>query len=182
MLQRYHFRLRRGRDCRAWRADGSRPDRVVPRAVRARPARERDDRRSAGKPSGRQSARGGRRRCGADSRRPQRNGLALRLPIAYNITMPDLGRVSRLGFLNPEARRSASDRRLPGALRIRCDSPSSSPAAERRKSAEDRDREMGRSGRESLSFRRADARHRRRRESRRSSKQMDQLARSGAAI
>src|SRR3954447_12056484 len=32
----------------------------------------------------------------------QHNGLALRLPIAHNITMPDLGRVSRLGFLQKD--------------------------------------------------------------------------------
>ena len=33
----------------------------------------------------------------------QINGLALKLPIAFNITMPDLGRVSRYGVVNHSA-------------------------------------------------------------------------------
>ena len=49
----------------------------------------------------------------------QTNGLALKLSIAHNITMPDLGRVSRIGFLNKSAETAvASDYRE--RLRIRC--------------------------------------------------------------
>jgi ABC-type sugar transport system ATPase subunit len=52
----------------------------------------------------------------------QNNGLALKLPIAHNITMPDLGRVSRIGILNKSAESAvASDYRE--RLRIRCTSP-----------------------------------------------------------
>ncbi len=39
----------------------------------------------------------------------QQNGLALRLPIAYNITMPDLARVSRLGILEKRKESSVAD-------------------------------------------------------------------------
>ncbi len=39
----------------------------------------------------------------------QRNGLALRLPIAYNITMPDLGRVSKFGILEKRKENSLAD-------------------------------------------------------------------------
>jgi ABC-type sugar transport system ATPase subunit len=52
----------------------------------------------------------------------QHNGLALKLPISHNITMPDLGRVSRIGILNKSAESAvASDYRE--RLRIRCTSP-----------------------------------------------------------
>jgi ABC-type sugar transport system ATPase subunit len=52
----------------------------------------------------------------------QNNGLALKLSIAHNITMPDLGRVSRIGILNKSAETAvASDYRE--RLRIRCSSP-----------------------------------------------------------
>jgi len=52
----------------------------------------------------------------------QNNGLALKLPISHNITMPDLGRVSRIGILNKGAETAvASDYRE--RLRIRCTSP-----------------------------------------------------------
>jgi len=52
----------------------------------------------------------------------QTSGLALKLPIAYNITMPDLGRVSSMGILNKSAEMAlASDYRE--RLRIRCSSP-----------------------------------------------------------
>jgi ABC-type sugar transport system ATPase subunit len=52
----------------------------------------------------------------------QTNGLALKLSIAHNITMPDLGRVSRAGVLNKSAETAvASDYRE--RLRIRCSSP-----------------------------------------------------------
>jgi ABC-type sugar transport system ATPase subunit len=52
----------------------------------------------------------------------QTNGLALKLSIAHNITMPDLGRVSRAGVLNKNAEMAvASDYRE--RLRIRCSSP-----------------------------------------------------------
>lgn len=52
----------------------------------------------------------------------QNNGLALKLPISQNITMPDLGRVSRIGILNKSAETAvASDYRE--RLHIRCSSP-----------------------------------------------------------
>lgn len=51
----------------------------------------------------------------------QHNGLALKLPIATNITLPDLGRVSHFGFLNKseEAMLAETYRER---LRIRCSS------------------------------------------------------------
>jgi ribose transport system ATP-binding protein len=52
----------------------------------------------------------------------QHHGLALKLPIAHNITMPDLARVSTFGILNGSAETSlASDYR--DRLRIRCHTP-----------------------------------------------------------
>jgi len=51
----------------------------------------------------------------------QHNGLALRLPIAHNITMPDLGRVSRLGFLRKEQEMELSQQ-YREQLRIKCHS------------------------------------------------------------
>ncbi len=51
----------------------------------------------------------------------QINGLALKLPIAFNITMPDLGRVSSFGVLNKPAENTlAEDYRQ--RLRIKCQS------------------------------------------------------------
>jgi ABC-type sugar transport system ATPase subunit len=53
----------------------------------------------------------------------QINGLALKLPIAFNITMPDLGRVSSYGVVNKLAETvRAEDYRQ--RLRIKCQSPS----------------------------------------------------------
>jgi ribose transport system ATP-binding protein len=49
----------------------------------------------------------------------QHNGLALKLPIAHNITMPDLGRVSNFGFLNKSAETSLSED-YRQRLRIKC--------------------------------------------------------------
>jgi ribose transport system ATP-binding protein len=52
----------------------------------------------------------------------QHHGLALKLPIAHNITMPDLARVSTFGVLNGSAETNlASDYR--DRLRIRCHTP-----------------------------------------------------------
>jgi len=49
----------------------------------------------------------------------QQNGLALKLPIAFNVTMPDLGRVSRAGVINKKAENAlAEDYRQ--SLRIKC--------------------------------------------------------------
>jgi ABC-type sugar transport system ATPase subunit len=53
----------------------------------------------------------------------QHNGLALRLPIAHNITMPDLGRVSRIGFLQKDQELAVSQQ-YRQQLRIKCHSPS----------------------------------------------------------
>ncbi len=51
----------------------------------------------------------------------QINGLALKLPIAFNITMPDLGRVSNLGVVNhANENKLAEDYRQ--KLRIKCQS------------------------------------------------------------
>ncbi|MBV8904146.1 MAG: sugar ABC transporter ATP-binding protein, partial [Acidobacteriia bacterium] len=51
----------------------------------------------------------------------QHDGLALKLPVAYNVTMPDLARVSNFGFLNrTEEIRLADQYRE--RLRIRCHS------------------------------------------------------------
>jgi ABC-type sugar transport system ATPase subunit len=51
----------------------------------------------------------------------QVNGLALKLPIAFNITMPDLGRVSHYGVVNkPSENTLAEDYRQ--RLRIKCQS------------------------------------------------------------
>ena len=52
----------------------------------------------------------------------QRDGLALKLPITYNITLPDLGRYSALCFLKKTSENAlAEDYRK--RLRIKCDSP-----------------------------------------------------------
>ncbi len=52
----------------------------------------------------------------------QKNGLALRLPITFNITLPDLGRYTRLGFLRKHREvLLAEDYR--NRLRIKCDTP-----------------------------------------------------------
>ncbi len=49
----------------------------------------------------------------------QQNGLALKLPIAFNVTMPDLGRVSRVGVIDKKAENAlAEDYRQ--TLRIKC--------------------------------------------------------------
>lgn len=52
----------------------------------------------------------------------QHNGLALKLPIAYNITMPDLERVSSFGVLSKSAETSVTDE-YRERLRIKCNSP-----------------------------------------------------------
>ncbi len=53
----------------------------------------------------------------------QQNGLALKLPIAFNVTMPDLGRVSRAGVISKKAENAlAEDYRQ--RLRIKCNSTS----------------------------------------------------------
>ncbi len=52
----------------------------------------------------------------------QHDGLALKLPIAYNITMPDLGRVSQMGFLRKK-RGVALSEQYRERLRIKCQSP-----------------------------------------------------------
>ena len=51
----------------------------------------------------------------------QRNGLALALPIAHNITMPDLARVSRFGVLKKSKETSLAEE-YRERLRIRCSS------------------------------------------------------------
>ncbi len=52
----------------------------------------------------------------------QKNGLALRLPITFNITLPDLGRYTRFGFLRKHREALlAEDYR--NRLRIKCDTP-----------------------------------------------------------
>ena len=50
----------------------------------------------------------------------QRNGLALRLPITYNVTLPDLPHYSRFGFLN-KARENHLAQEYRQKLRIKCD-------------------------------------------------------------
>jgi ABC-type sugar transport system ATPase subunit len=52
----------------------------------------------------------------------QHTGLATALPVAYNTTMANLGRVSRLGFLNLAAERSVTSDFI-RRLRIRAESP-----------------------------------------------------------
>jgi len=52
----------------------------------------------------------------------QINGLALKLPIAYNITMPDLGRVSSFGFVNHAAENTLAEE-YRQRLQIKCQSP-----------------------------------------------------------
>ena len=74
----------------------------------------------------------------------QHHGLVLRLPIAYNITMPDMDRVSRLGVL--KKRQEIVGR--PKSTVKSCASSALSPAstrgtAERRKPAENCHCEMG---------------------------------------
>ncbi len=51
----------------------------------------------------------------------QRNGLALKLPIAHNITLPDLDKISSLGWLR-KADESALSEQYRQQLRIRCNS------------------------------------------------------------
>jgi ABC-type sugar transport system ATPase subunit len=53
----------------------------------------------------------------------QQHGLVLRLPVAYNITMPDLNRVSRAGILRKRDELSLAEE-YRDKLRIRCSSPS----------------------------------------------------------
>lgn len=53
----------------------------------------------------------------------QRHGLALKLPVSYNITLPDLGHYSRWGLLNKSQELSATED-YKVRLRIKCDSPS----------------------------------------------------------
>jgi ABC-type sugar transport system ATPase subunit len=53
----------------------------------------------------------------------QHHGLALRLPIAHNITMPDLDRVSRAGILRKRDEQSLAEE-YREKLRIKCSSPS----------------------------------------------------------
>jgi L-arabinose transport system ATP-binding protein len=53
----------------------------------------------------------------------QQHGLALRLPIAFNISMPDLDRVSRAGILRKRDELSLAEK-YREKLRIRCSSPS----------------------------------------------------------
>ncbi len=50
----------------------------------------------------------------------QRNGLALRLPITHNVTLPDLPHYSRFGFLN-KARENQLAQEYRQKLRIKCD-------------------------------------------------------------
>jgi ABC-type sugar transport system ATPase subunit len=52
----------------------------------------------------------------------QHHGLVLRLPIAYNITMPDMARVSRLGVLQKRQELSVAEE-YREKLRIKCSSP-----------------------------------------------------------
>ncbi|MFL6417167.1 MAG: sugar ABC transporter ATP-binding protein [Bryobacteraceae bacterium] len=58
----------------------------------------------------------------------QHDGLALRLPIAHNITMPDLGRVSRMGFL-AKTQEMALSEQYREQLRIKCHSTLQSAGA-----------------------------------------------------
>lgn len=51
----------------------------------------------------------------------QHNGLALKLPIAYNITMPDLGKISSFGFLRKADEGNLSEE-FRQRLRIKCSS------------------------------------------------------------
>ncbi len=53
----------------------------------------------------------------------QHNGLALKLPIATNITMPDLDRVSKFGFLKKRDELTLAET-YRDRLRIRCSGPS----------------------------------------------------------
>ena len=52
----------------------------------------------------------------------QRNGLALRLPIAFNMTMPDLGRVSNAGVIRKRDELALTED-FRQRLRIRSESP-----------------------------------------------------------
>ncbi len=52
----------------------------------------------------------------------QRNGLALKLPISYNITMPDLASISTFGFLSKTSEMRLAEQ-YRERLRIRCSTP-----------------------------------------------------------
>jgi ABC-type sugar transport system ATPase subunit len=52
----------------------------------------------------------------------QHNGLALKLPVATNISMPDLDRISNFGFLNKSEELTLAES-YRERLRIRCSSP-----------------------------------------------------------
>jgi ABC-type sugar transport system ATPase subunit len=52
----------------------------------------------------------------------QHDGLALKLPIAFNVTMPDLGRVSRAGVINKKAENALAEE-YRQTLRIKCSGP-----------------------------------------------------------
>jgi ABC-type sugar transport system ATPase subunit len=52
----------------------------------------------------------------------QHHGLALKLPIAFNVTLPDLGRVCRAGVINKKAENALAEE-YRESLRIKCKSP-----------------------------------------------------------
>jgi ribose transport system ATP-binding protein/rhamnose transport system ATP-binding protein len=52
----------------------------------------------------------------------QHHGLALKLPIAFNVTMPDLGRVCRAGVINKKAENALAEE-YRQTLRIKCKNP-----------------------------------------------------------
>ena len=52
----------------------------------------------------------------------QRDGLALKLPIAFNITLPDLGRTSKYGLLRKRLELEVAEE-YRRKLRLKCDSP-----------------------------------------------------------
>ncbi len=95
----------------------------------------------------------------------QISGLALRLPIATNITMANVERISRFGFLRLAMQnREASE--LGSRLRLKAASTAQlAGTPQRRQPAEGGDRQMAVSPGEDLPVRRAHARHRHRRES-----------------
>ena len=134
----------RGRDHRDGGIDRRGTNGIVPRDLRRRPRRFRarcsiDGTAAADRLAAR---RGESRHRAGDGRPPDHPDSPLRLPIAANMTMANVERISRCGFLDLTSAESGGIGIRP-KLRLKAASPSQLAGnVERRQSAESRDREM----------------------------------------
>jgi len=153
-LRDVSFSLHAGRNCGLSRSRGRGPDRNLPRNIRSPIHRRGQDLRE--RPSGTHENRRGRpwrRASRLVTEDRQKTGLALRLPIAYNITMANLREISRLGVID----RGAEGRVTAGYIaRLRIRASSGRQAAgppERRQSAKSGDRQVAVPPRAGVPFR-----------------------------